>query len=56
MNPVRGVVMLLGAGLAFYKGWMIHSGQTAMMAYGLGVAALGLGVWHLTRKAAKPRV
>jgi hypothetical protein len=48
-------MMLLAAGLAFYKGWMIHSGQTAMMAYGLGVVALALGVWHLMQKTPRTR-
>jgi hypothetical protein len=41
--------MLLAAGLAFYKGWKIHSGETAVLAYGLGLLALVLGIWHLTR-------
>ena len=31
-------------------------GLYAWMAYGLGVAALGLAVWHLTRKADRRRV
>ena len=42
--------MLLAAGLAFYKGWMIHTGHMALMAYGLGLVALALGVWHLMQK------
>jgi hypothetical protein len=50
MNHVRGVVMLLAAGFAIWKGWRIHSGTHAWMAYGLGTLALGLAVWHLTRK------
>jgi hypothetical protein len=43
--------MLLAAGFAFWKGWQIHNGAHAWMAYALGGAALGLAVWHLTRKA-----
>jgi len=50
MNHVRGFLMLLAAGVAFWKGWQIHHGSHAWMAYGLGAAALGLAVWHLTRK------
>jgi hypothetical protein len=50
MNYFRGVLMLLAAGIAFYRGWKIHTGQYALMAYGLGALALGLAVWHLTRK------
>jgi hypothetical protein len=50
MNPVRGFVMLLAAGFAAWKGWRIHTGPHAWMAYGLAAAALGLAVWHLTRR------
>jgi hypothetical protein len=50
MNHVRGFVMLLAAGFAVWKGWKIHSGPHAWMAYGLAVAALALAVWHLTRR------
>ena len=51
MNPLRGVLMLVAAALAFWKGYEIHRGEMAVMAYGLGTLALALGVWHLTRKA-----
>ena len=44
MNHVRGFLMLLAAGFAFWKGWQIHHGSHAWMAYGLGAAALGLAV------------
>ena len=50
MNPVRGFVMLLAAGFATWKGWKIHTGLHAWEAYGLAVLALGMAVWHLTRK------
>lgn len=50
MNFFRGVLMLVAAGIALWKGWEIHTGEYAWMAYGLGVAALGLAVWHLRRK------
>ncbi len=56
MNRVRGIVMLLAAGFAAWKGWKIHTGTHAWMAYGLAAAALGLAVWHLTRKADERRV
>jgi hypothetical protein len=55
VNRVRGIVMLLAAAVAIWKGWQIHRGETAMLAYGLGAIALALGVWHLTRKAPLPR-
>jgi heme exporter protein D len=51
MNPVRGVLMLLAAVFAAWRGWEIHHGKYAWMAYALSVAALGLAVWHLTRKS-----
>ena len=48
--------MVLAAAVAFYKGWKIHSGHTAALAYGLGVVALAMAAWHLTRKPPLPRV
>jgi hypothetical protein len=50
MNFFRGVLMIVAAGIALWKGWEIHGGPYAWLAYGLGAAALGLAVWHLTRK------
>ncbi len=47
--------MLIAAVLAMGKGWQIHHGEMAVLAYGLGAMALALGVWHLTRKAPAPR-
>jgi hypothetical protein len=52
MNHLRGVVMLVASAVAFYRGWKIHTGPHVWLAYGLGLVALGLAVWHLTRKAA----
>ncbi len=56
VNPVRGIVMIVAAAIAFWKGWQIHHGETAVLAYGLGAIALALGVWHLTRKMPMRRV
>jgi hypothetical protein len=56
MNHFRGVLMLLAAGVAFWRGWKLHAGHMALLAYGLGVLALALAVWHLTRKPDRPRV
>jgi hypothetical protein len=47
--------MLLAAGVAFYRGWKIHTGREALLAFGLGVLALGLAVWHLTRATKRAR-
>ncbi len=56
MNQFRGMLMLVAAGIAFWRGWKIHTGHVALLGYALGVVALGLAIWHLTRKADKPRV
>ena len=55
VNRIRGIVMLLAAAVAVWKGWQIHRGEMAVLAYGLGALALAVGVWHLTRKAPRPR-
>ena len=50
MNRVRGVLMVVAAALAFWKGWRIHNnGHSALLACGLGALALALAAWHLTR-------
>jgi hypothetical protein len=56
MNQFRGVLMLLAAGVAYWRGWQIHVGHNALLAYALSAVALGLAVWHFTRKPDKPRV
>jgi hypothetical protein len=56
VTRIRGVVMLLAAAVALWEGWQIRHGEQAMIAYGLGVLALAIGVWHLTHKAPAPRV
>jgi heme exporter protein D len=50
MNFFRGALMVLAAGFAAWRGWKIHHGMYAWMAYGLAVAALALAVWHFMRK------
>jgi hypothetical protein len=56
MNHFRGVLMLVASGIAFWRGWKIHTGHAALLAYALGTLALGLALWHLTRKPDKPRL
>lgn len=51
MNPFRGILMLVAAAIAFWRGWQIHVGRYAWMAYGLGIVALGLAAWHFFRSA-----
>lgn len=50
MNQVRGIIMILLGGFALYQGWILHTGQRALLAYALGVVAVAVGVWRLTRK------
>lgn len=47
--------MLIAAAIAIWKGWQIHRGETAVLAYGLGALALAMAVWHLARPAAGTR-
>jgi hypothetical protein len=56
VNRFRGVLMLLAAGVAFWKGWRIRAnGHSPLLAYGLCALALGLAVWHLMRREAARR-
>lgn len=56
MNAVRGI-LLFGLGVfALYKGWLIHTGQKAWLAYALGLVAIALGIWRLLRRENKPLV
>jgi len=48
--------MLIAAVIAFYRGWQIHSGHYAWLAYGLGVVALGLAIWHFVLSSRNRRV
>jgi len=47
--------MLIAAALAIYHGWQIHTGRSVWVAYGLGVLALALAIWHFARSARNPR-
>jgi hypothetical protein len=51
MDFFRGGLMVLASGVAFWRGWKIHYGMYAWLAYGLGATALTLAVWHFTRKS-----
>jgi len=50
MNRLRGIVMVLAAAVAAWKGWQLHHGERALIAYGLAALALALGAWHLWRR------
>lgn len=55
MNPFRGILMIVAACIAFWRGWQIHHGHYAWMAYSLGVLALALAVWHFVHTANRSR-
>lgn len=56
VNAARGIMMLIAAAFAFWRGFQIHRGEMALMAYGLGGLALALGIWHLLHKAPPRRL
>jgi hypothetical protein len=51
MNRVRGIIMLLAGCFAVYEGFRSRGGEHSLLAFGLGVLAFILGIWHLTRKS-----
>lgn len=55
MSYARGMMMLIAAGVAFYRGWKMLPTHSAFVAFGLGALALALAVWHLTRDAKSQR-
>ena len=49
MSHFRGILLLAAGSFALYHGWRVHSGRQVLWAYGLGVLAIALGIWRLTR-------
>jgi len=48
--------MLAASGVAFWRGWRIHAaGHNAWLAIALGVLALAMAIWHMTRKTEPSR-
>jgi len=45
--------MLLAGLFALYEAWRVLTGQRAVFALILGLVALALAAWHLTRPDAK---
>jgi heme exporter protein D len=48
--------MMVAAAFGFWRGWQIHHGRYAWVAYGLGVSALVLAVWHFVEGARRTRI
>ncbi len=55
MSSMWGLILIVLGLAAIVRGFTLHGGERAMVAYGLGVAALALGAWHLTRRPVAPR-
>jgi uncharacterized membrane protein HdeD (DUF308 family) len=54
MNLVRGIFMLAVGVFVLYRGWVTHTGRAAWFAYALGIVAIALGIYRITRKAPRP--
>ena len=50
MDKVRGVLILAVGAFALVRGIIQHGRPGAWPAIGLGLAAIALGIWRLTRK------
>jgi len=53
MNRMRGVVMILAGCFALFESRRMLGSGRVMIAVALGLLAIALGLWHLTRKEAK---
>jgi drug/metabolite transporter superfamily protein YnfA len=53
MNRVRGIVMLIAGCFALFESWRVLHGSRAIFALLLGLVALALSAWHLTRRDPK---
>lgn len=53
MNLFRGIILIALGGWALYTGWHIHTGNRALLAYGIGALAILVGLWRLTRMNAR---
>ncbi len=51
MAQRRGLVLIVLGILALYRAYTLHGGPHTLLAVVLGVVALALGAWHMTRKA-----
>ena len=52
MNQVRGILLLAAGGLVLFQGWRLHgrSDHYTLLAVGVGLLAIALGLWRITRK------
>ncbi|HEY6487807.1 MAG: hypothetical protein WCC26_09710 [Terracidiphilus sp.] len=55
MHPLRGILMVVAAALAFFSATRMRTRQDVMLACVLGFLALALGAWHLMRSGSRAR-
>ena len=51
MEKVRGILMVAVGAFALFRGFVMYGRPHAWLAIALGLAAVGLGVFRLTRRA-----
>ena len=53
MGPMRGVILIVFGILALSRGWTLHAGAQALLAYALGVVSLAIGSWRVARRTSR---
>lgn len=53
MHPLRGLLMLIAAALAFFSATRMHTRHDVILACALGLLALALAAWHWLRSASR---
>jgi uncharacterized membrane protein HdeD (DUF308 family) len=56
MDKVRGILMLAVGAFALFRGFVMYGRANAWLAILLGLVAIALGVFRLTRRAPQRRV
>ena len=55
MDKVRGILMLAVGAFALFRGFIMYGRANAWLAILLGLVAIALGVFRLTRRPPRPR-
>ena len=56
MDKVRGILMLAVGAFALYRGFVMYGRSNAWPAIALGLVAVALGVFRLTRRPPERRI
>ena len=51
MDKVRGLLMVAVGAFALFRGFVMYGRPNAWLTIALGLAAIGLGIFRLTRKS-----